>query len=85
MSGSVHILHLLPEVASQVAHGACVDAFCIKLADYAGADLDAVRATYAQLSPNVESLVQTPQGWSALSRILLAGQEGPFPFLASVH
>jgi hypothetical protein len=85
MSESVHILHLLPDLAAQVAHSACVDAFCIKLAEYSGADFDAVRSCYGQLSPNIGSLVQTPQGWAALSRLLLTNNDGPLPFLASVH
>lgn len=55
-----------------VAQHACESAFCERLALHTGHDLAAVAELYGLLSPNLQQLVHSPQGWATLGRLLVA-------------
>lgn len=81
----MNIVDAIARVAARHdAQRTCERAFCETLARHTGHDLVEVANLFGMLSPNIQSLVHSPQGWAALGRIMV--DDASFmPMLASVH
>lgn len=72
-----------PQACAWIAEEASLAAFCTAVAKFTGRDLVDVQQFVALLSPNVSHLFQSPQGWSALGKVLTDSPTPPV--LATVH